>query len=304
MKHKLFLLIGVLCFFLFLKKISASDLKLLRLVEGNLIAFLIGMNGLVLLLKTWRWHILLSQLNITLPWRILFRSVSSGFYLGLVSPGTAGEFARILKVPVKPSLGLFTIALEKVTDLGVLVCFSIAGLVYWVYPEGGILLGAVIPLMILVVMVLSLGRMKKGTHPRIEWMFKRFKVKDMAWKEALPYFGRKGILCMSIGVSFLLWVIPGFQYYLICRAVHIDMSLQSLVISLYGPYLAGVLSMIPLGIGVFDIGASELLRSISGGQEAIGISLLLFRLLTTLPLVLFGLICFLQIILRREERKY
>ena len=300
MKHKLFLLLGVLCFFLFLRKISTSDLKLLRLVEGNLIALVIGINGFVLLLKTWRWHILLSQLNITLPWRILFRSVSSGFYLGLVSPGTTGEFARILKVPVKPSLGFFTIALEKVTDLGVLTCFSIAGLVYWVYPKGGILLGAVIPLMILVVMFLSLGSIKKWSHPRIEWMFKRLRVKDIAWKEALPYFGRKWILCMSIGVSFLLWVIPGFQYYLICRAIHIDIGIKSIIISLYTPYLAGVLSMIPFGLGVFEIGASQLLGRISGGQEAIGASLLLFRLLSTLPLVMFGLGCFIQIMLKRD----
>lgn len=303
MKKWFLLIAGGFLFSIFISRMDFGGFLWLQRIGFESLICVVGINVGVLLLKAWRWKYLLSQFDIHLGNGKIFSAVSAGMYLGLVSPGTSGEFGRIIRVPVKPSLGFLTIALEKAADLGVLLVISIGGMLYWVVPNRGFLLVAIPSLMILSVMVLSFGRVKERVFSCIEWICKRFTKREIAWEEMRAFAGRKDILFMLISVSFLLWVIPGVQYYLICKAIHTDIGIKSIIISLYTPYLAGVLSMIPFGIGVFEIGASQLLRRISGDQEAIGASLLLFRLLSTLPLVIFGFICFFGTMLVRDGRE-
>jgi uncharacterized protein (TIRG00374 family) len=300
MKKWLLLIAGGFFFSIFISRIDYRGFLWLQKISIESLICIVGINAAVLFLKAWRWKYLLSHFGIHLRNGKLFYAVSAGMYLGLVSPGTSGEFGRIIKVPVRPSLGFLTIALEKAADLGVLLFISIGGMLYWIFPNRGFLWVAIPSLIFLGVMVLSFGRVKDNVFSCIEWICKRFTKREIAWEEMRAFAGRKDVLCMSIMVSLLLWIIPGVQYYLICKAIHADIGIKSIIMSLYTPYLAGVLSMIPFGLGVFEIGASHLLGRISGDHEAISASLLLFRLLTILPLVLFGLGCFVQIMLRRD----
>ena len=296
MKKWLFLIAGGILFSIFISRIDSRGFLWLQKISIESLICIIGINATVLFLKAWRWKYLLSKFNIHLQNRKIFYAVSVGMYLGLVSPGTSGEFGRMIKVPIKPGLGFLTIALEKVADLGVLLLISLGGILYWVSPNRGLLLVAIPSLIILSVMVLGFVKMRIKIFSWIEGISKRITKREIAWKEILACLGKKDILFIAISVSFLLWVIPGVQYYLICKAIHTDIAVKSIIISLYTPYLVGVLSMIPFGIGVFEIGASHLLGRMSSEQEAIGPSLLLFRLLTSLPLVLFGLGCFIKTI--------
>jgi len=294
------LIAGGLCFGIFVYGIDFREFLWLQKISVERLICIVGINAMVLILKAWRWRYLLSQFGIRLGNGKLFSAVSAGMYMGLVSPGTSGEFGRIVTVPVKSSLGFVTIALEKFTDFGVLFLISVAGIMYWVNPDRGGLLAGFLCAVIFCLLAMSFKRVEMRLLPWVERLWKRISKKEFTGRELFAFLGRKDTLFVSMGVSFLLWVIPGVQYYLICDGIQNGIGVESIVISLYMPYLAGVLSMIPFGLGVFEIGASQLLGRISGDQEAIGASLLLFRLLTTLPLVLFGLACFVRIALRRD----
>ena len=300
MKRWVLLIAGGLCFAIFIYRIDYGGFLWVQKISIERLICIVGINGAVLILKAWRWRYLLSRLNIHLGNRRLFSAVSAGMYLGLVSPGTSGEFGRMIRVPVKASSGFVTIALEKFTDFGVLLVISIVGMLYWFSPSRYAFLIAISSVIVIGVLMYFSGRVKMRILSCGEWVSKRLLKKELALGEMFAFLGKRDTLFISLVVSFLLWVIPGVQYYLICKGIHMDIGVKSIILSLYTPYLAGVLSMIPFGIGVFEIGASHLLGGMSAEQDAIGASLLLFRLLTTLPLVLFGLVSFVHVMLGRE----
>jgi uncharacterized membrane protein YbhN (UPF0104 family) len=69
------------------------------------------------------------------------------------------------------------------------------------------------------------------------------------------------------------------------------------------PYLVGVLSMIPAGIGAFDITADQVgtrALVLAGATGGVGsVAPLLFRILVTLPLVAYGYACQVVLNVRR-----
>src|SRR6185436_4764050 len=80
-------------------------------------------------LKVARWRILTGPVDIGLGRRYL--AVNAGFFLGLVTPGTAGELTRGLLVGDRSPRLLATLLLEKVTDLGTLaLCVLLSGIAY------------------------------------------------------------------------------------------------------------------------------------------------------------------------------
>lgn len=302
MLKKITLVIGIILLVLFVRRISIDDLRNVQFVSLKFVVGMILVNSLVLGLKTWRWRVLLSQFDIRLPTLGIFRSVSSGFYLGLVSPGTAGEFARILRLPIQKQYGLSTIALEKVADIAVLFYLSIVGLAFLFFPGAHISLSLTVPLLFIGSVFFVAIRASRTSNKITKLLMKKFKLDEAQLENIILTLRKTHVVFLCIFVSLILWIIPGVQYYMICKAINIDITFQTLIISLYGPYLLGVISMIPLGFGIFDLGTSQMLyKSLSGGRDLANISVVLFRLLTTLPLVLFGFVCFLFTMLRKNS---
>lgn len=303
MLKKVTLVIGLVLFALFLREVSPNDLKSANLLSARLIVFVVAINGLALFLKAWRWHLLLLEFNVRLPRSALIRSVSSGFFLGLVSPGTAGEFGRVVNVPLEKSHGLSTIMLEKVADIGVLCCFSAVGVAFLLFPDANDALSLAVSFFLLCAMtvaIISAGRLfVAGRLVRI--VCDRLRIDGIQLEHALLTLQKTRIVVLCVLVSVALWVIPGVQYYMICKALNIGITFQHLMVSFYGPYLLGVISMIPLGFGVFDFGAARMIQSLGVGGEMINTGVVLFRSLSTLPLVLFGFICFLYSMMKKNS---
>ncbi len=90
---------------------------------------LIVMNLFIPVLKMMRWQDSLSRFGISFSKPRMFGTVSAGFFLGLVTPGTSGELGRAVMVDMSKAVGVSTVLFEKLFDLAVLVLIGASALV-------------------------------------------------------------------------------------------------------------------------------------------------------------------------------
>jgi len=132
-KRRNYLLLGIMfgVLFLFLTLVNTNLKEVFFILTTiNLIPVFLGLIflGTGLILKTWRWRILLD--SSVLPSRI-FAALTIGYLVNNILPARAGELARIYLIGRKEGVGLSktlgTIIIEKILDTFVLI-LMLAGL--------------------------------------------------------------------------------------------------------------------------------------------------------------------------------
>jgi uncharacterized protein (TIRG00374 family) len=109
---------------------------------------------------------------------------------------------------------------------------------------------------------------------------------------------------VSAFFAFLLWVIPGCQYYFVLSNLGVEPTFRMVLISFFVPYLVGVVSLVPLGLGVFDLSASHLSQEMFNVDPATATaSVLLYRMLIPFVLVLWGFYCYVHRVRKKERTK-
>jgi uncharacterized membrane protein YbhN (UPF0104 family) len=147
----------------------------------------------------------------------------------------------------------------------------------------------------------------------MRWLLHRFgnerqlyTARGMYW-EFYDLLRDRRALGTSVAYSVFLWILPVLQMQLIMVGLGGDVPLKTSAFVFLFPYLIGVLSLIPAGIGAFDMAADEIggrAMALAGEAAELGsLSPLYFRVLVTVPLIGLGYVC--QLILntsRREEK--
>jgi uncharacterized protein (TIRG00374 family) len=301
--------LGFGLFLLFLYRLDLSVLKVsIREIRLTPLCAIVLLNFAVPLLKTVRWQMLLSRLGMSVGKMEMFQGVSAGYFLGLVTPGTSGEVGRIFTVELNRSMGVTTVLYEKFFDFLVLFLISGCALLFhysgWqVFVLALVLCGGVS------VLGLYLSSRTSGRSGRIlAWMLrrvirgeKRASIETVSRSlNRLSGDFRLSLVCVLF--SLVLWILPGVQFYLICKSLSIPIDFQMTMIGFYVPYLAGVVSLLPLGLGVFDFSTKGILSSSYGlGPELASSVALVFRILVTLPLVVWGFIWYCYRVWRRQR---
>jgi len=302
---------GSLFFVVYLVRIPWNEAvpELLRFPRVPLL-LLVASNALTPVLKAIRWRLLLGAAGDAIPFRTMVSSVSGGFFLGLVTPGTSGELARIVTLNVDRTLGISSIAFEKIWDFIVLLLIALTALIALVVhgPALFVAAPAVWALAGLIVYVVARRPSVASALPRL--LVRRFLSQERGDKLAAVWqmfvnFLRSGRLTfVSAFFAFLLWVIPGCQYYFVLKSLGVDATFRMVLISFFLPYLVGVVSLVPLGLGVFDLFASHLSQDRFGlttGQATA--SILLYRILIPFVLVLWGFYCYVHRVRKKERAR-
>lgn len=308
MRRGVLIALGLSLFLLFLYRLDLSVLKVsIRAIDPTLLCTIVLLNFAVPLLKTVRWQMLLSRLGMSVGKMEMFQGVSAGYFLGLVTPGTSGEVGRIFTVEVNRAMGVTTVLYEKFFDFVVLFIISGCALVFhyfnWqIFVLVSVLGGSVS------VLGFYLSSRTGGLSGRILGRMLRAVIRGerrasietvSRGMNQLSGDFRLSLLCTLF--SLVLWILPGVQFYLISKSLSIPMDFQMTMIGFYVPYLAGVMSLLPLGLGVFDFSAKGILSSSYGlGPELASSVALVFRLLVTLPLVVWGFIWYCYRVWRRQ----
>lgn len=277
--------------------------------------FVLGLNLATGLLKYGRWSRLLARRGITDRGTRIdeYLAINAGFFLGLVTPGTSGELARGAFSEVAGSRAIAIVGFEKVSDLGILL-LMVAGSAVVQFTSGGTswAASAVILLSTLLLYVLFLRYDRVVTAP-FRWLLGRFgtdkqleTARGVYWEFYELLRDRRALIGSAVFSAFL-WILPVIQMHLILNAFGGDVPLKTSAFVFLFPYLVGVLSMIPAGIGAFDITADQVgsraLVLAGAAGEAATVAPLLFRLLVTLPLVAFGYVCQVALNVRRRAKE-
>ncbi len=123
--------------------------------------------------------------------------------------------------------------------------------------------------------------------------------------EFYELLGDRRTLVFSAVFSALLWTLPVVQMHLIFTGLGGDIPFKTSAFVFLLPYLIGILSMIPAGIGAFDIAADQIggrAISMAGAAGALGsLGPLYFRVFVTIPLIVLGYLCHIILDVRRRR---
>lgn len=228
-----------------------------------------------------------------------YLAVNAAFFVGLVTPGTAGELSRGALSRVESPRATAFVALEKITDLGVLTAFAISALALstdgWTVGVSVLLMsisGGALAFWLVRghSMLVRRSITKLGTLVGQEKQTESVIGLLRPFKEAIH---DPGLVLCSTFFSVILWLLPSLQMYIILSVLNGPVSFSAAALSFLLPYLLGIVSMIPAGIGVFDISAGGLVSRLAtaGGPASSVAAPLYFRVFVTIPLVAFGYLC-------------
>jgi len=301
---------------------SLRDLSLPALVEVlsrvnyGWLAVALGAYLVVFALRAWRWGLLLAAQCWPGRWRDRFHAFFVGYAANSVLPASAGEVVRAVllnrwaKVPVEPALG--SVLGEKLMDVLVVFLILLALLARQPQLSGSLplgLLGAVIgvscalfwllaryPKVITnatghVMQRLGLGRWRSRVEQLLGGLL-----------SGLSVFRQPGQFLLTLGATFLSWVVNGITYWVVLLALGITapgwigslitQSLAAFAIALpsspgfVGPFEAAV----RFGLNLYQV----------AGAEAIAAALLL-RLVMYVLAPLLGLLLALRLGLSRSD---
>jgi glycosyltransferase 2 family protein len=281
-----------------LKDIPFQDVvqSLARLQAWQL-AVLLGLNGVILLLITSRWWLILRSGGHRLPYALLFLYRLAGFALSYFTPGpqVGGEPLQVLLLTrrheVPAAAAISSVLLDKLLELFSNFAFLVLGLL--VIFAGGLpgdwVPGWALPLVsfTLACMAAHLAALWRGKTP-ISWLVGRLFQTHPSWPLLQRVTHRIGqvegemaVLCQTqprmiqqaLGVSLLIWAGLLWEYSLMLSFVGINFGMAEMILALT---LARLAFLVPTPGGLGALEASQVLAmQLLGVNPALGISLCL-----------------------------
>lgn len=135
LKYKVWRLLGLMIFVYILYKVDWPQMtSVLKRINLQWIIFAALINIPHLWLKSTRWQFLLAMQNKTIRNRDAFLFYMSSLYLGVVTPGRLGEFAKAIYLKQADittiSNGFSSVLVDRLFDLYLLFLLAMAGLVF------------------------------------------------------------------------------------------------------------------------------------------------------------------------------
>lgn len=292
-------IVGLGFFALFLARTGVHEsVPLLARLTPLAVVVVLALNATVPLLKMIRWHMLLGSCGVHVRRRDLLVPVSAGFFWGLVTPGTSGEMGRGFLLGIPRRVGVSTVLYEKVYDAIALLSLALAAVFARLVLDRGSSHAVAYAVAIATVLVLHaaplvLARLVHADEAAANGARLRDRaVRVLAATRGLARAPRVAV--WSAIVSLLLWGITGAQFIILIRVLGAPTFPWSGVgLGFFVPYIAGIVSLVPLGLGVLELTVSALLaRYYAVSPATAHATALAFRLLVTLPFVLWGFACY------------
>ena len=308
MKFSIFLkkysfLFGLILFLIILSRINPAEflenikhIKIIYLVYAVLLLFPI------LAFKSLCWNYIKRQQNINYSLKDSFLMYCSGIYIGLLTPGRIGEFAKVFYLKKdghslgKSAVGIF---LDRLSDFVFLLVFISLGLLFLLgdfQKQIVITIFGIFALTLLFIIFLKIGLIRWSIN-KVFYMLIPQKYQN-SWKinfqdfiNNLKIYKIKNYLIISL-ITSVSWFFYYLQVYLLAKGIGLNIPFLYFAVSVTA---AGLLTLIPIsfyGIGTRDAALIALFAplSISIEQTIIFSNLIL---ITTSITGLIGLICWL-----------
>jgi len=298
------LLIGLGIWYLSDKVSFEEIIQAMLLADPKYILLGLAITLVTMVLKSWRWQLMLMTPDKSPPFSPVFWSLMLGQYVNLIVPFLRlGEIARIyalnrqIDIPMARSLG--TLVLEKVLDMFVFV-LAIAlvlplvilpefvnepGLFVWVLP--------VIALLILYLMayqteiiVRFFSAVEEKTPTRLAKRLLKWSISGL---EGLSALRSRRLSLLLVGSSALIIFLSILVPYVIFAAFDIQLGLVEAAVIHIVVTIASTPPSTPGKIGIFNGAAAFMLLSFGLDDEAIIISYsIVFLLVVIVPQIALG----------------
>jgi uncharacterized protein (TIRG00374 family) len=269
----------------------------------------VALNAACVLVKAVRWRRFLGKLGTSTEFGRAYTAVLAAFFMGLVTPGTAGEFSRAASLDRDREKGVAVLVLEKFTDLlslGILAALAAASFAASPAVFAGLLvaLGAV-----LVAAYAAYFRLRNWVARPMKAVVLRLVSAEGAQSAGRVYqefnrlTGGGSTVVASALYSVALWLLSLTQVALIYHGLGLTPSFRFVALTYFLPYLIGIVSLVPLGLGTFEMSLRQIgLHSASGiPAESVALVPAFFRVFVTLPLIGAGYACQVALALGRAR---
>ncbi len=255
---------------LFIYVLSKVDLNVVKetFLDMNLFFFLAAFAMVIpsLFIKTNKWKQLINPFKIKLMWKEGFSAWLVGFFIGLITPGRIGDLTRAFYLREKMAIGkaLTTVVVDRVIDIIVLIILSLSGLLYIL---NNFSVNSNVPLFIMITFALFIAavafflkkeRAEKLLRPLYNFFVpEKYKAKLKAdfkdFYEGINVLQRnKGAVIKSALLSFVAWWIVSLQYYLLAKAMGIEINYLILFMIMPTIILVEILPISFSGLGTRD----------------------------------------------------
>ena len=260
-------LIGVIIFVVVL---ATSDLNQVLNTLTRMNLFYLALTplafALIMLIKSWRWKLLLSAQGIDFSLGEAFLAYTSSFYVGQLTPGRLGEFVRIfylLERGYSPGTSSVSLILDRLFDLGIVLLLGYLGMFGFLGTFQGS--NVVLSGLGLGGLAIGLGLALRQTEVRraVRRMAARFLIPkryqatfDTVWNDfafgVRRIVANKRIVVRILLLTVLSWVVYSVLMYMLAHSVQIDIPLWFVVVCVS---VTALVVMIP--ISIFGVGTRD-----------------------------------------------
>lgn len=303
MKRYLPIALGILLFAIILREVNLSDTwTLLKQAEWTFLLLALLSFLVMVYLKGIRWSYLLRMQGVSYSVWNCFLIYMGTLYLGNLTPGRAGDFAKVfylkedLRLPI--GRGMTSVLVDRVFDLYLLLILGCAGILTYPMPVDPALIKSVWAFFAILVVITLLAFNKKIGGLLLKAAFQRLMKQEHRDKtdrlfedfhEGMAAFYQPAILVPAF-LSLLSYVSFFGGCYLIALSIHLPISV------LYLSFCVSVVNIVSLltflGMGTREGALIILFHLVALTQnQAMAYSLLLL-FVGVILFSLLGLVCF------------
>jgi uncharacterized protein (TIRG00374 family) len=264
---RLLRLLGPLLLALILSRIDIGGvMRRVSTVQLPLLAIAVLLYPLLVMLKAWRWRLLLRQQGVDYAMGPAFLAYNSGLAAGYVTPGRVGELIKALYLRNDKGLttgrALSSVVLERVLDLYALLATAVAGIVLIAMPRAlftlsvpVLLVAGLGPLLILLPFIRRrlMGVMDRAATHFVPGRYKE----DVAHSLNGFQSGMDQLLVMPLVLPLAITVISYLVFYGQCYLVALSLGLpMAYGFVAFCVSLGSLMALLPIsvaGLGVRDI---------------------------------------------------
>ena len=298
-KYKVFMLL-ISIFLLILIGVYANPIKLIEILSKSdllLILLAFAISNIAMILRTYRWKILLKNVGFC----VLFPIQMIGLAIGNFTPGKLSDpIKSVILKPIKKiriASSLPSIIWERVFDILSLILLSIFA-IQVMGSEFNILLLTVAGMLIffILVVLLVLILYKRSFGLRIVGIISRFRDIKKIGKKFLNSFYKQKIskprLVSSFVITFITWTIEGVILYFVLLAMGVGMNVLLLIGITSLSFTIGIASTLPGGLGSTEVIMAMLLGAMGVPGEIAIAGVLVSRFLSFWYASILGAVSF------------
>ena len=274
-------------------------LRAILAVSPGALGAMLAVFYLSILLRIWRWQVLLEAVGHRVGLWPLGRLLFTGYFLNTVVPARAGDVARILllgrwhRVPLETATG--SMVVERALDV-IVILTGAATAAFVVLPE--LVPPAVVQVYVAALLLMVAAGVALLAAPRLEgrllglWSNARYQAALRAGFSFLRAMrgmaADKGRLALALAQTAGVWAGEVTVAGLVMGALGIHLPVGRLIFMILTVDLVGAIPLLPGGLGQVEAVYLSLLLLLGASRSSAGVTILLHRAITFWSIMLVG----------------